>query len=87
MQENNKLFRILLHTTRIIIMSRTTKDRELKSHKSNKANPLGVCRCLQCSAVKRKHRNKSMVEKIKKHNRIVTKAGEDDKIKRGHYYS
>lgn len=68
-------------------MSRTNKDREFKSHRSQKANPLGVCRCLQCSAVKRGMKQRGMVNKIKKHNRIMFKQGKDEQLKKGYYYA
>jgi len=68
-------------------MSRTYKDRVFESHRSMKANPLGVCRCLQCSAVKRTGKSVSNVSKIKKHNRKVYKAGMDEKAKKGYYYA
>lgn len=70
-------------------MSRTYKDRLWIGHKSQKANPLGVCRCSQCSVVKRKRRGGKKttdVHFMKKTNRKAWKNNDGVDIRKGYYY-
>jgi hypothetical protein len=65
-------------------MSRTLKDNKKITHKPSdrsKPNPLGICRCRQCSSVRKISRGKSSaVEKIKHKIRV----GKEEK---GYYYA